>query len=95
MANENPSYNPGDATTQDKLSPLTLSRPTGFPRGQNLYTVAINLLTFQVQRQNSELVIDLRAVALRDASTRRGIGTQPYRTGGFTIEQRFSVFPKN
>lgn len=96
VVNENPAFTPGDPTTQDKLlSPLTLARPTGFPNSQALNTVAINLLTFQVKRQDCELLVDIRAVALRDAATRVGVGTRSFRRGGYTIEQRFSVFPKN
>ena len=96
VANENPAFDPSNATTQDKLlSPLTLSRPTGLPKGMALNTVAINLLTFQVQRQGAELLVDLRAVALADAKSRKGVGTTSFRSGGYTVTQRFSIFPKN
>ncbi|MBT9582096.1 hypothetical protein IV102_02035 [bacterium] len=98
VVNQNPAVTPHDSSTEDTLlSPLNpfLTRPTGFPRSMALNTVAINLLTFQVRRQNSELLVDIRAVSLQDAASKVGIGNRSFRTGGYTIEQRFSVFPKN
>jgi type II secretory pathway pseudopilin PulG len=97
-SDQNPAYDVTDSASQDVLiSPLSalLTRPTGFPRGANLFTVAANLLTFQVTRQNQELIVDLRAVAIQDAQTRASIGSTSFRSSGYTVTQRFSVFPKN
>jgi prepilin-type N-terminal cleavage/methylation domain-containing protein len=97
LADQNPATTPHNASTEDALLNLgpMLTRPTGFPSTATLQTVAINLLTFQVRRINQELLIDLRAVSLPDARSRVGIGNHSFRTGGYTIEHRFSIFPKN
>jgi hypothetical protein len=98
VADQNPAFDPSNPATQDTL--LTnlsglMVRPLGFPRTPTQTTVATSLLTFQLRRVRGELQVDLRAVAVRDASTRQGIGTKSLRTGPYTIEQRFSVFPRN
>ncbi|MBT9582950.1 hypothetical protein IV102_06345 [bacterium] len=97
-SDQNPAYDVTNSSSQDILiNPLSalLTRPTGFPKAANLFTVAANLLSFRVTRQNQELIVDLKAVAIQDARTRASIGTTSFRTSGYTITQRFSIFPKN
>ncbi len=98
VADENPATTPKDSTTEDALLPTIstlLVRPTGFPKGAALRTVGANLLTFQVQRNGAELQIDLRAVSLAEAKREVPLGNYSFRTGRYTIEHRFSVFPRN
>lgn len=98
VEDQNPAFNPSDPSTQDVLlSPLLpfLTQPTNFPKTAAINTVAINLLTFRVQRQGGELLVDLRAVALADARANTNMGTVSYRNSPYTLEHRFSVFPKN
>lgn len=98
IVDQNATFDPSDPSSQDTLLTLPgsfLSRPTNFPRTATLSTVAANLLTFQIQRNGAELVVTLKAVAIQDAARRVGIGNVSFNTGPYTIEQRFSVFPKN
>lgn len=98
VVDENTATAPKDSTTEDALlSPINpfLVRPVGFPKGIALRSVGVNLLTFQVQRTGAELLVDLRAVSLAEARREVPIGTTSFRTGKYTIEHRFSVFPDN
>ena len=95
---QNPSYNPSAPATQDVLLPglnSLLVRPTGFPKTANRDAVGVNLLTFQVQRQGRELLVDLRAVALQDARRKLALGQVSLSSGAYTLQHRFSVFFKN
>jgi hypothetical protein len=102
VQNTNPDFTPTDPTTQDTLLTFTppytgfMARPTGFPRTSTLHTLAANILTFRAQRIGGEIQIDLRAVSLQDARTKvPGFGAVSLAAGGYTIINRFSVFPKN
>ena len=98
VADQNAATSPQDNTTEDILvSPLSglLGRPTGFPKTAALRTVGANLLTFQVQRNGAELLVDLRAVSLADAKREVAVGNYSFRTGKYTIEHRFSIYPRN
>ena len=98
VQDENPTFDPGDSTSQDNLLPslLTfLTRPAGFPLTSNFRAVAINLVSFRINRLPGELEVDLRAAAILDARRKISLGTTSLRTGPYTIQQRFSIFPKN
>ena len=98
VEDENTTYDPTDGNTQDVLHPgLTglMSRPTGFPKTTTRTTVGINLLTFQVQTLPGELRITLKAVSLAEARRKIALGSTSLNTGPYTLEQVFSVFPKN
>ena len=95
---QNPTYDPSDDTTVETLlSSLStfLVRPTGFPNTLARDTVAINLLTFQMVQVGQEIRVDLRAVSLADARRKVSIGTTSFRDTGYTLQYRFSVFPRN
>mgnify|MGYP003584879972 CR=1 FL=1 len=95
LENENPAY---DFTTMDELiSPLTplLTRPAGYPNTLARDTVAINLLSFRVAQVGDALEVDLRAVSLADAQRRLAIGHTSLRTSSYTLQYRFSAYPRN
>lgn len=98
IEDQNPIYDPADTGSVDTLlTPLVpfLVRPTGFPNTLARDTIAINLLTFQVVQVGRELRVDLRAVSIPDARRKVAIGTTSFRETGYTLQYRFSVFPRN
>ncbi len=99
VQDQNPTFDPGDSSTQDTLlAPLAASlvRPTSFPKTTALDTVAANLLHFRVRRSGTaELIVELSAVSLVDAGSKVGVGNRSFRTGPYTIQHQFSIFPKN
>ncbi len=92
-----PASNPGDPLTVETLIPVpaTYPRPVGFPMTPTLRTVAVNLLTFRTTLAVGAVNVDLRAVAVADASRSLSIGSTPLGTGRFTLQEVFSVYPKN
>jgi len=95
---QNPAYDPNDdSTIETLLSPLApfMTRPTGFPNTLARDTVAINLLTFQLAQVGNEVRVDLRAVSITDARRRVAIGNFNFKNSGYTLQYRFSVFPRN
>lgn len=98
VEDENAAFDPADNNTQDQLLPSLasfLTRPTGFPKAANRRVVATGLLTFQVRSLGAELEVDLRAVSISDARRKVSLGNTSFRAGPYTIQHRFSVFPKN
>lgn len=98
VEDQNPAYNPLDTTTQDTLLPsfsALLTRPNGFPHSPTRATAAARLLTFQVVQAGAELQIVLKAVSLQDAQSQTAMGTTSYKDGPYTLEHRFSVYPRN
>lgn len=98
VADQNPAYDPSDSSTQDELMPALASlliQPTGFPKSANMDTVAINLLTFRVRRQNNELIVDLQAVSIPDARRKVALGATSMLNSPFTVAHQFSVYPRN
>ena len=85
------------SSVQSLLAPFgPFPRPTGFPRGATLNTVAINLLTFRcTQPTQGQIKIDLRALSFNDAYKSISIGSTPLTPTTYVFEQTFSVFPQN
>ena len=89
--------------TNAEIQPY-LTRPTslntaammGEPHVTSVEVVATNLLWFEVTRPTTgELQMDLRAVALEDASRKLTIGARSLGSSPFTLSQPVSVFPNN
>lgn len=98
VEDQNPTYDPSDESTRDQLHPgLTglMTQPTGFPKSMTRTTVGINLLTFRVQTLPGELRMTLKAVSLAEARRKIALGSTSLDSGPYTLEQVFSVFPKN
>jgi hypothetical protein len=95
LQDQNPTY---DWRTLDELivpvGPL-LTRPAGQPNQLARSLVAKNLLTFQVVRWGDELRVDLRAVSLSDAGRKLALGSTSLRDTGYTLNYRFSAYPRN
>jgi hypothetical protein len=93
---QNPNDTPRISSNADTLMAFPgLTQPTGFPRTPTNRVVAANLLSFRVQRVGSELLFDVRAVALADARKQSGFGTQSWANKPTTLQALFSVVPKN
>lgn len=92
-----PVSDPADPLTIETLLPIPAGfpRPEGFPMTQALRTVAVNLLTFRTTLAPGGVNVDLRSVAMADASRSISIGSTPLGTGRFTLQEVFSVYPKN
>ncbi len=70
------------------------------PGVQQVEVVASDLLTFQVKKGPEpgvvrEIQIDLKAVSLEDARREVQVGAVSLARGRYTLEQLFSVFPRN
>lgn len=99
VIDQNPGNDPSNTATEDVLvAPLgpQLTRPPNYFRSADRKTVVANLLTFRCQQVGRLLDVDLRAVAIADASRRQGFRSSlSYATSRFTIGHHFLVLPKN
>ena len=101
MDNPNPVPDPTDLATMDAWNvnwQTLLTRPANLTSvSNNNKIIATNLLTFRVvpDTTNGLLKLDLRAVAIDEASRYIGVGTTPLGTGPYTVQQVTAVVPRN
>ncbi len=99
--------NPETLLTTGEVTPY-LSAPNGYDLGvmagevgspgvdpNSIRQVGLGLLSFQVTTADPFIRITMRAVRLREAQSKVGIGTQPFDSGPFTVEINHSVYPRN
>lgn len=99
VLDQNSGNDPINSATEDILLPsigADLTRPATYFQSTDRKTIATNLLTFRCQQVGSQLLVDLRAVAIKDAGAQKGFGPSiSYANGKFTIQHRFLIQPKN
>ena len=80
-----------------------LTRPNGYDTSllsaemgvESAEMVATRLLWFEVSLAKSEVSIDLRAVAIKDAQANLALGSAALSSGRYTANRVLSIFPMN
>ena len=91
--------NPAQPASEDSImtswtSLLTRPNQLGVQSGEDKI-ISTQLLTFRCSQVNGLLELDLRAVAIEEASRTIGVGTRPLGVGPYTVQQKTALRPGN